>query len=114
MSCYSWLVLYLHNVNKNGDNSKTSHHIDVKLGPVTKLDKGNTVTSKKINENVISTNCGVIFFFLFMANLQASGNWIPGAWSIKLTFSLTITSYFTQPEKRTKKSLIQFSFYCFH
>ena len=35
-------------------------------------------------------------FFEFMANLQLFGNWIPDAWSIKLTFSLIVIFYFTE------------------
>ena len=33
-------------INENCRNSRTSHDIDMKLGPVTKLDKRNTTTSK--------------------------------------------------------------------
>ena len=35
----------------------------MKLTPVTKLDKINKTTSKKINNDVISTNCDVIVIF---------------------------------------------------
>ena len=35
-------------INKNCHNSRTSHDIDIKLGSVAKLDKRNTVTSKKL------------------------------------------------------------------
>ena len=35
----------------------------MKLGPVTKLDKGNKTTSKKFVVDVISTNCDVIIIF---------------------------------------------------
>ena len=47
-----------------------SHDIDMKLGLVTKLDKINTVTLKKIDDDVKSVNCDVIvFFFRIKANL---------------------------------------------
>ena len=36
----------------------------MKLGPVTKLDKRNKSTSKKLNDDVISENCDVIVIFL--------------------------------------------------
>ena len=41
--------------------------IDIRLGPVTKLDKSNKTTSKKMtmtscHDDVISTNCNVIIF----------------------------------------------------
>ena len=51
----------------------------MKLGPVTKLGKENTVTSKKFDDDVISANCDVIVFFRFMANLQPSESRIPDA-----------------------------------
>ena len=35
----------------------------MKLGPVTKLDTKNKSTSKKIDEDVMSENCGVIVIF---------------------------------------------------
>ena len=34
-------------VNENYHNSRTSHGIDMKVGPVTKLDKRRTATSRK-------------------------------------------------------------------
>ena len=33
----------------------------MKLGPVTKPDKRNTATSKKLDDNIMLTNCGVTF-----------------------------------------------------
>ena len=57
----------------------------MKLGPVTELDKRNTATSKKFENDVISTNCDVIVFFPFMANLQPPESRFPEAWCIKLT-----------------------------
>ena len=50
-------------INKNCHNSRTSLNIDMKLGLVTKLDKKNTATLKKINNDVMSVNCDVIVFF---------------------------------------------------
>ena len=35
----------------------------MKLGPVTKPDKGNTTTSKKLVDDVITANCGAIVIF---------------------------------------------------
>ena len=35
----------------------------MKLGPVTKFDKRNTRTSKKYDDDVMSSNCDVIVFF---------------------------------------------------
>ena len=52
----------------------------MKLGPVTELDKRNTATSKKFENDVISANCDVIVFFPFMANLQPPESRFPEAW----------------------------------
>ena len=41
-------------INENGHNSRTGHDIDMRLGPVTKLDERNTITSKKIDHDVTS------------------------------------------------------------
>ena len=50
-------------LKENCHNSGTSNDIDMKLGPVTKVDKKNTVTSKNIDDGVMSTNYGVIVIF---------------------------------------------------
>ena len=51
-------------INENCHNSRTSHDINMKFGPVTKLDKKKTVTQKKKkkDDDVISENCDVIVF----------------------------------------------------
>ena len=41
-------------IKENYHNFKTSDDIGMKLKPVTKLDKRNKTTSKKINDDVIS------------------------------------------------------------
>ena len=50
-------------IKENCHNSRTSDDIDMKLGPVTKLDKRNKTTSKKFDNNVMSKNCDVIAIF---------------------------------------------------
>ena len=50
-------------IKGNCNNSRTSGDIDMKLGPVTKLDKRNETTSKHFDDNVMSGNCDVIAFF---------------------------------------------------
>ena len=77
----------------------------MKLGSVAKLDKRNTAASTKIDDGVMSANYDIFVFFQLMAILQPSRNRIPNTWSIKYTFSLTITFYLTKPENRTKKFL---------
>ena len=62
---------------ENCPNFGTSDDIDMKLGPVTKLDKRNKTTSKKFDDDVMLENCDVIVIFQFMANLEQSGSWIP-------------------------------------
>ena len=81
----------------------------MRVGPVTKTDKRNRARSKRSDDDVMSVNCDVIVFILFMVNFQPSGSRISVAWSIKLRFSLTVPIYLTKTENRTKKSLTQFS-----
>ena len=45
-------------VNKNCHNPKTCHDIDMKLRPVTKLDKG-----KNFEDDIVSANYHIIVFF---------------------------------------------------
>ena len=47
-------------IDKIRHNSRTSNDIDMKLGPLTKLDKRNTTTLKKTDDDVLSTNYVVI------------------------------------------------------
>ena len=51
----------------------------MKLGPVTKLDKRNTSTSKKFVDNVMSANCDVIVFFSIYGQFAAILKPIPEA-----------------------------------
>ena len=50
-------------IKENCDNSRTTDVIDMKLGPVTNLDKRNIATSKNFAGNVMLTNCDVIDIF---------------------------------------------------
>ena len=50
-------------IKVNCQNSRTSDDVDMKLGPVTKLDKRNKATSKKIDDSVMSENCDVTIIF---------------------------------------------------
>ena len=43
----------------------------MKLGPVTKLDKRNKITSKRFDNDVVSTNCDVIVIFLVYGQFGA-------------------------------------------
>ena len=81
-------------IKKNCNNSRTSNDIDIKLGPVIKLNKKNTVTLKKFMMMSCQQIVMSLLFFQFMANLEQSGGRIPDAWSVKVAFSLTAIFYF--------------------
>ena len=49
---------------ENRYNSRASEDIEMKLGPVTKLDNRNNTTSKQFDDDVMSKNCDVITIFL--------------------------------------------------
>ena len=48
---------------QNCPNSRTSDDIDMKLGPVTILDKKNKAMSKKFDNGIILENCDVTVIF---------------------------------------------------
>ena len=50
-------------IKENCHNSRTSDNIDMKLEPVTKIEKRNRATSKICYDDVMSTNFDVIFIF---------------------------------------------------
>ena len=50
-------------IKESYHDSRTSHDIDMELRPVTKLDKRNKTTSKKIDDDVMSVNCNFIVNF---------------------------------------------------
>ena len=97
--CYFWPVISGQSLMKvNSHNSRTSDVIDIKFGPVTKLDKKNNTVSQIFDNDVLWQTMTSLSFFRFMANLE---------------HSLTVTFYLTKPGNRTKKSLTQFSHICF-
>ena len=85
----------------------------MKLGTVTKLDKGNKITSKKLTMTSCQKTVTSLLLFQFIVNLEQSGSRISDALSVKLKYSLIVTFYLTKSENRTKKSLTQLSHYCF-
>ena len=50
-------------INKNCPNSRTSYDTDINHGTVTKLDKRDTAIQKKIDDDIMSTNCDVLVIF---------------------------------------------------
>ena len=61
-------------VKKTCHNSRTSDDIDMKLVPVTKIDKRNKTTSKKCDGEVMSANCDVLVIFPIYGQLKAIRN----------------------------------------
>ena len=58
-------------IKENCNNSRTGDDIDMKLGPVTKLNKRNKITSKKFDDDVMLKNCDVILTFLIYGQFGA-------------------------------------------
>ena len=56
----------------------------MKLGPVTKLYKRNTATSKKLDDDVLSANYDAIVILRFMSNLEQFRSRISDAWSAEI------------------------------
>ena len=55
----------------NCHNSRTSDDIEMKLCPVTKLDKRKKSTSKKFDDEVISKNCDFTVIFPIYGEFEA-------------------------------------------
>ena len=100
-------------IKENCHNSRTSDNVEMKLRPVTKLDRRNKTTSKKM----MMTSCQKIVMsllvFRYLANLEQSRGLLPDTQSTKVLFSVLVTFCLTKTESRTKKSLTQLSHYCF-
>ena len=58
-------------VKRNCHNSRTSNDIDMKLGPVPKIDKKNKTTSKEIDDDVMKEKCDIIAIFPIYVQLGA-------------------------------------------
>ena len=83
------------------------------LGPVTKLEKGNKITPKKFDNDVMSEYCDVIDFFPIYGHFGTICKLDSRRIVVKLIFSLIVAFYVTETENRTKNSLTQPSHYCF-
>ena len=62
----------------------------MKLGPVTKLDKRNKITSKKFDDDVMSKNFDVIVTFLIYGQFRAT--WKPDSRCLLCRFYIFIKS----------------------
>ena len=80
-------------VNENFNDSRISNDIDMKLGPVTKLDKRNTTRLKNLAIRSFQEIVTSLLFFRFMTTLEQSESWILDTWSVKVTFSLIVTFF---------------------
>ena len=85
----------------------------MKIGPVTKLDKRNKKTSKKLTLMSCRKIVKSLSFFGFLANLEQSGDRNPDTESAKFMLSVIVTFCLTKTENRTKNSLTQLSHYYF-
>ena len=63
----------------------------MKLGPVTKLDKRNKTTSKKLTMTSYMKVVTSLSFFGFLTNLEQSRGRIPDTESAKIMFSVIVT-----------------------
>ena len=90
-------------IKENCHNSRTSDDIDLNLGPVTELNKRNSV------KKFAMTSCQKIVASLslseFLANLEQSGGRILDTEFAKVVFSVIVTFCLTKTGNRTKKSL---------
>ena len=66
-------------IKENCDNSRTNGDIDMKLGPVTKIDKKNKATSKYSMVTPYQQIVMSFSFFQFRDNLEHSRSRFPGA-----------------------------------
>ena len=88
-------------IKENCHNSRTSDDIDIKIRPVTTLEKKNMATSK----NWTITSCQQIVTSLFFLRIYGQYAAIQKLNSRRMVYktSLTVTFYLTKPESRTKK-----------
>ena len=85
-------------IKENCHNYRTSDGIDMKLGAVTKVDRRNKITSKKLTMTSCQKIVTSLSFFGFLANLEQSGGWIPDTESAKVMLSVIVTFCLTKTE----------------
>ena len=85
----------------------------MKLGPVTKLGKGNKKRQKRLTMTSYQKIVTTLSFFRILANLEQSQSQILDREFAKFMFPLTVTFCLTKTENKTKKSLTQLSHCCF-
>ena len=95
-------------------NSRKSDDIDIKLGPVTKLEKRIKTTSKKFKEDVMSASCKVIVISPIYA--QSGSIRKPDSRRIVCKTYIFINSnvfHLTKTKNRAKRYVTQLSHYCY-
>ena len=85
----------------------------MKLGPITKPDKRNKITSKKNFDDVMSENCDVIVIFPIYGQFGAIRKPDSGGIVYKKYYFINSNLLSSKSSNRTKKYLIQLSSYCF-
>ena len=78
----------------------------MKLEPVITLDKRNMATSKKFDDDIMSTNCNVIVIFPIYAQFGAIQKLDSKRMVWKTYFSLIVTFYHTKIEDLVQKTII--------
>ena len=100
-------------MKRNCHNSSDSDDIDIKLEPVTKPDKRNKIKSKKFDDDVNSENFDVIAIFSIYGQFRAIWKLDSGRIVCKTYIFINSNLLLTKAKNGTKKSLTQFSHYCF-
>ena len=94
---------------KKCHNSTPINNNDMKLSPVTKLNKINATMAKKLARIFCEQFITSLSFFRLLADLQQSWIPIPDACFTILIFSLITTFYLTKTENRTERYLTELS-----
>ena len=99
-------------IKSNCHNSCTSDDIDMKLGPVTKIDMRNKKTLKSLDDEVIWGSFD--FIVIFPIYSQFGAIWKPDSRCIVYKTYIVINSNLLSYKTENKKvSLTQLSTYCF-
>ena len=89
-------------MQENCRSSRNSDDVEVKFGPIIKLDNRNKTAWKKLTMALCQKIVKSLLFFEFLVNLEQSESWIPDARFVKVLFSLIVFFYLTKTQNRTK------------
>ena len=96
-------------IKENCHNSRTRDDIDIKLGPVTKLDKRNKTTSKKLTMASYRKLWRNWHFF----NLQPISSYLEAGFRVHAKLMLSLLVTFNLAKTENKKSLRQLQHHFF-